>query len=153
MLRSDFVEDIINKKSHGLVVHFVIYCHSWCFERFSNCTRHNFENFQTSLVSINHEMNYRVHAISFTYSICEIVHALNSPRSIFWKSSTWSRGLLVNFREKEIEKSKQNFVSWFNLFRLAFLFFSEFLFRGLPRLRCRCCFFFLTSKVVDGIES
>ena len=27
-LQSDFVEDIINKKSHELLVHFVIYGHS-----------------------------------------------------------------------------------------------------------------------------
>ena len=71
-LRSDFVENIINKKSHELLVHFVIYGHSPVLKVFQSALAYgscNFENFQ-NIARAHKSRNARaVHAIPYTYTI------------------------------------------------------------------------------------
>ena len=61
----------------NLLVHFVIYGHSWCFESFQIALAYgscNFENFQNiTRVPINHEMHSR------SYDLLYITHDEN-PR-------------------------------------------------------------------------
>ena len=81
-LRSDFVENIINKKLHELLMHFVIYGTRYVLKVFQialaygSCNFENFENITCAHKSRNAPafMRFPIHTLQVQFRVQKVIH-------------------------------------------------------------------------------